>query len=322
MTPSASVNRWVASMVLVILALSASVGLAETAAPSEGGGQESSAAPAITIVAPEPGCVARVGDVLEIMLVLREGLDVAAVAVLCDSRGVGMLQEAPYALKWNTADIPAGDHVLRAFAYLKSGEKIAAEPVVLTLTVAEAPQASPATASEQEPVVLREGTPVLLRTEEKMVSGRVAEGSAARFRVVRDILGPGGQVLIGYGDLAQGRVTRSRRRGMFGKAGQLEFTVDSVTAVDGTIVPLRASEEMGGKDNKGAVIASALLLTVLTIFVHGKDVELPAGTEFTAYVDHDTAIGSPLPPRVPGTVTGIGALIRPSGEATESVVIS
>ena len=322
MTRSVRTTRWVVVMVLVTAALSATVGLAETTAPSEDSAQESSEAPAIAIVAPETGCIARVGDVLDVMLILSEGLDVSAVAVLCDSRGVGMLQEAPYAVKWDTADIPPGDHVLRAFAYLKSGEKLAAEPVVLTLTVAEASQASPASASEREPVVLREGTPILLHTEEKMVSGRTAEGSAARFRVARDIVGPGRQVLIGYGDLAQGRVTRSRRRGMFGKAGQLEFTVDSVTAVDGTTVPLRASEEMGGKDNTGTVIASALLLTVLAIFVHGKDVDLPAGTEFTAYVDHDTAIGSPLPPRAPGAGTGTGALVQPFDEPAESVVIS
>lgn len=145
---------------------------------------------------------------------------------------------------------------------------------------------------------------MLLQTTEKMVSGRVAEGSTVRYRVARDIVGPGGNILIAYGSFAQGRVTRSRPRGMFGKAGQLEFTVDTVGAVDGTAVPLRAQQEVAGKGNKNEVIISTLLLSVLAVFVHGRDVEVRAGTEITAYVDHDTVIQHPQPAAESGVVRG------------------
>ncbi len=276
---------------------------------------ESAAAPPAVIIAPEDGCVATVGDLLQVMLVVSADLDVSAVAVLCDSLGVGMLREPPYVLEWDTSSFQPGEHVLRATVYLKSGEKVSAEPVVVSLT-GRARKAAPApdtAAPTPPPVVLKERTPILLQTEEKLLSGHTKEGSAIRLKVVRDITGPSGVVLIEYAATAHGTVTRSRRRGAFGKAGQLEFTVDSVTAVDGTTIPLRASEEMAGKDNKGVVIASALLLTVFSVFVHGKDVEVPVGTEFVAYVDHDTEIGTPLPPRAPG---------ESRGEPVETVTIT
>jgi hypothetical protein len=267
----------------------------------------------IVIVAPETGCIASVGDVLDVMVIVREGLEVASVAVLCDSRGAGMAQSAPYTVKWNTSDLEPGEHVLRAFAYLKSGDKVGAAPVVVSLIERRDKPATGAAASALTPVVLKEGSPVLLHTSDKMVSGQVAEGAAVRFKVARDVLGPEGKVLIAYSGHAQGRVTRSRRRGMFGKAGQLEFNVETATAVDGTTVPLRATQQMAGKDNKGTVIATALLLTVFTVFVNGKDVELPAGSEIAAYVDHDTEI------RVPELAATVGVA---RGEPMESVVIT
>ena len=279
-----------------------------------GEGGQSQQGPAVTIVAPESGCVANVGDVLDVLLVVRPDLDVVSVAVLCDARGVGMQQQLPYALKWDTSGFDPGEHVLRAFAYLKSGDKVGAAPVVVTLAQPSEPRT---VETGPRPAVLKEGTPVLLQTDEKMVSGQVPEGGAVRYKVVRDAVGTDGQLLAAYGGFAQGHVTRSRKRGMFGKAGQLEFTVDSLTAVDGTLVPLRASQQMGGKDNKSVVIISTLLLSVFSVFVHGKDVELPAGTEIVAYVDHDTEIRSPSQGPSGGAIRGEPEESATIGKPTE-----
>jgi len=297
--------RWPAvALVLMLCAGVTSVASGQT--PENAG----STSPPVSIVAPEPGCVATVGDVLNVLLVVRDDLEVASVAVLCDAKGIGMLQAPPYALKWETTGGEPGEHVLRAFAYLKSGEKVGAIPVMVTLIQ---PKEVLPTRTAPESEVLKEGTPVLLQTQEKMVSGLTPENAPVRYKVARDVTDSDALLLVEYGSFAQGRVTRSRRRGMLGKAGQLEFTVDTVAAVDGTTVPLRSSQQMAGKDNKGAVIASALLLTVFAIFVNGKDVELPAGTEVMAYVDHDTEVARPT--RAPQ-----GAPLR--GEPTESVRIA
>lgn len=271
----------------------------------------------VRIIAPEPGCTATVGDELAVLVFVSPELDVSSLAVMCDSRGVGMTDTSPYTVTWDTSDFQPGDHTLRAFAYLTSGERVGAQPVSVTLYAPALPDAQILPAAEAPPTVkpatLKEGTPVLLATTAKMVSGRVAEGSTVRYKVLRDVPGPDGNIVIPYGGFAQGRVTRSRRRGMFGKAGQLEFTVDSVQAVDGTTVPLRAQQEAAGKGNKNEVIVSTLLLSVLAVFVHGRDVDIPEGTEITAYVDHDTAIASPQAPTSEGVIRG---------EPLESVSIS
>jgi hypothetical protein len=304
-----SKGKWAVVMVAVCLVAVVAVGSSAVAESTEGSAEPAQPAP-ITIVAPEAGCVANVGDVLDVLLVVRDGLEVASVAVLCDARGVGMLQSPPYTFKWDTRGLEPGEHIVRAFVYLKSGEKLGAVPIVVTLTQSQKPEPVKAAVTA---AVLKEGTLILLQTQEKMVSGQVAEGAPVRYKIARDVVGPGGKLLVAYGDFAEGRVTRSRRRGMFGKAGQLEFTVDSATAVDGTRVPLRSSQQMAGKDNKGTVIATALLLSVFTVFIHGKDVELPAGTELAAYVDHDTGIGAPQD-------APAGGVLR--GEPEETVAIS
>lgn len=141
-----------------------------------------------------------------------------------------------------------------------------------------------------EPVKLAEKTPIRLKTLNKMTSGKVKVGEAVPYEMLEDVKDKSGRILIAYGAKGLGKVTVSKKRGMLGKQGKLEFTVESVQAVDGTGVPLRASMESSGKSNKGTVIAAALLLTVLAVFVQGKDVTIKEGTEIMAYVDHDTMI--------------------------------
>jgi hypothetical protein len=141
-----------------------------------------------------------------------------------------------------------------------------------------------------EPVKLAEGTVINLKLLEEMRSGKTPKGSSVKMEVAKDITGPGGVVLISKGSKATGTVTYSKKRGMLGKNGKLEFTVDATTSVDGKQIPLRATLENSGKSNKGAVIASALLLSLAAVFVHGRDVTLKAGTEITAYVDKETLV--------------------------------
>jgi len=250
--------------------------------------------PAVQIAAPEAGTEVQAGAVLPIIVVTASRSDIANVVVMADSIGIGVSQTPPYTFDWNTAGVEPGKHLLRAVAYLSSGEKIESSPVAVFIR-AHGAQTASRTAAGPSPsafgaMTLEEGTPVLLQTTEKMVSGRVAEGATVKYRVARDVLGANGAVLIPYDGHAVGKVTRSRRRGMFGKAGQLEFTVESVSAADGTLVPLRAQEMTAGKSNKNEVIVATLLLSVFAVFVHGRDVEIPEGTEITAYVDHDTIV--------------------------------
>ena len=148
-------------------------------------------------------------------------------------------------------------------------------------------------------VVLKDGTPVLLSTREKMVSGETPEGAPVEYRVERDVLGPRGEILIPAGAKAFGKVTKSEGSGFFGRSGALNLSLETVLAADGTSVPIRALRAATADDSETGVIVGAVLLSVFFVFMEGDDVEIPAGTVFSAFVSHDVPIARPLPAKVP-----------------------
>ncbi len=249
--------------------------------------------PPIQVIAPEGNCIANVGEKLEIMIVAQEGLDIVSISALCDAKGIGMTQTKPYTIKWDTSNYSPGDYTIRVFAYLKSGEKLSAKPVVVSLVASKASSVTTTISS----AIVKEGTPVMLQTTEKMVSGATTKGSAVRYKVIRDVVGSEGQVLIPYGASAYGKVITSTPRGMFGRAGKIEFNIESVQGAGETLIPLRASQDATGASNGGAVVMTTLFLSVLGVFINGRDAVIPEGTMITAFVDHDTPIARPLPPQ-------------------------
>ena len=255
--------------------------------------------PLFSIVAPEKDCSVTAGEPLSIMVVTNlENL--LSVSIMCDDRGVALLDKAPYSASLVTDSLLAGQHVVRAIAYLRNGDKISAIPV--PITVIAKPEVKPLFLIDPElatpirpavePVVLKDGTPVMLKTLKEMTSGDIPVGSTVEYVVMRDVVGPGNKVLINRGSRAYGKVIQSRKRGMLGKSGKLEFTVENVAAVDGTNVPLRGSEKSTGRNNAGAVVATVLLLSIFCLFINGRDVTIPPGTEIAAYIDQDITINA------------------------------
>ncbi|HEY3418651.1 MAG TPA: CsgG/HfaB family protein [Armatimonadota bacterium] len=141
-----------------------------------------------------------------------------------------------------------------------------------------------------EPVKLAEATSVKVRLLKTMKSGKALVGELVSYELLADVVGVNGQVLIAKGASASGRVTESKRKGMFGKSGKLEFTIENVTAVDGTSVPLRAVEKATGKSYTNYSVVAGLLLLWPALFVHGEDITVKEGTEYPAYVDGDVMI--------------------------------
>lgn len=148
------------------------------------------------------------------------------------------------------------------------------------------------------PVRVEDGTMVEVQLLQTLKSGKDKRDALVRYVVTRDVV-IGGQLVIEKGARATGKVTESKKAGMFGKAGKLEFTIESVEAVDGSQVRLRAEAGQEGRSNLTAVIAGAILLSVFMVFVKGKNVTFKQGTEFVAYTDGNfpvqgTAVQRPL----------------------------
>ena len=162
------------------------------------------------------------------------------------------------------------------------------------------PAAQQSAAAAAGKVVLPERTEVRLRLNTELKSGANKEGEEVPFVVDSDVYGPGHVLMIMQGTAAYGKVTQSSRRGMFGKAGKLNFTCDYILTPDGTHIPLR-SDPLGqnGHSNTGAMIATTLLFSVAGVFINGKDVTVHKGQVFTMYINENTPV---TPPAVAGPV--------------------
>jgi hypothetical protein len=82
-----------------------------------------------------------------------------------------------------------------------------------------------------------------------------------------------------------------------GRAGKLNVNIDDVRLTDGEKAPLRAVKESKGGIHTGAMtgamVATAIIFfpaAPLFLFMKGKDVTIPKGTEITAYVDGDISL--------------------------------
>lgn len=150
--------------------------------------------------------------------------------------------------------------------------------------------------SRAVPFVLHDGTPVRLRTTRLLSSKDAKTGETVDFEVLEDVK-VNGIVVIPRESFALGTVTQAKPNGRLGKGGKLDMTIDSVRIVSGEKVPLRAVKEIRG-DNRtgtmtGALVASGLLFfpaAPIFLFIKGKNITIPKGTEFTAYVTGDVAL--------------------------------
>jgi len=93
------------------------------------------------------------------------------------------------------------------------------------------------------------------------------------------------------GGLAWATITDAEPKRRMGRGGKLDVNIDSLRLKDGEKIPLRAVKETKGGGHTGAMtgamVGTALVFfpaAPLFLFMHGKDINIPEGTEITAYV--------------------------------------
>jgi hypothetical protein len=120
------------------------------------------------------------------------------------------------------------------------------------------------------------------------------------FRVVNPIM-VNGITVIEKGATATGRIEKSKRGGHFGKAGLLLWTMETVTAVDGSQISLRTNSVRLRGDSKGAKVATQMIITgallwpiapvtLLHGFKRGKDAFIPAGKRYEVFIDGQPSV--------------------------------
>jgi hypothetical protein len=123
------------------------------------------------------------------------------------------------------------------------------------------------------------------------------------FRVVNPVK-IDGVTVIEQRATATGRIDKAKRGGHWGKAGLFVWTMQTVTAVDGSQVPVRAVSVRLRGDSKGAKVATQMIITgalmpliapvaLLHGFKRGKDAFIPAGKRYSVFVETSAPVKPP-----------------------------
>ncbi len=143
---------------------------------------------------------------------------------------------------------------------------------------------------------LEDGTPVKIRTARTISSADAHTGDTVDFEVLEDVFAKD-TLVIAKGGIAWGTVTDAQPKRRMARGGKLDVNIDSVRLVDGEKVPLRAVKDVKGGGHTGAMTGAMVGTAIvffpaapLFLFMHGKDITIPKGTEITAYINGDTRL--------------------------------
>jgi hypothetical protein len=163
---------------------------------------------------------------------------------------------------------------------------------------------------------LLDGTPVKLRLSQTISSADTKVGQEIPFEVVEDI-SVDQVVVLPKGATAIANVTTAEHKKSMGRAGKLDISISYARLKDQEKVALRATQENKGGGHvgamTGAIVATSIIFfpaAPLFLFIHGKDITIPQGTEITAFVEGDMhlnmanfGVAPPEPTTAPVTIT-------------------
>jgi len=195
--------------------------------------------------------------------------------------------------------------VATTFGQTPTPDARAAKIVQPTQTM-ETSEPAPALSQTQTPaqdktaaIKIPDGTPIEIEAPYTLSSMDFKPEDKISFRVV-DAIKLDGVTVVEQGATATGIVLKSKRGGHWGKAGLFVWTMQSVTAIDGSQVPVRATSVRLRGDSKGAKVATAMIITgalmpliapvaLLHGFKRGENAYIPAGKRYTIFVDQHPA---------------------------------
>jgi hypothetical protein len=164
--------------------------------------------------------------------------------------------------------------------------------------------AKPAAPSEN--ILVPAGAEVMILTKTDLYSNTVFVGDRLTFEVARDVI-IDGRVVIAKGAPVEAVVTWAIPRRSFGRGGKLGISVDTVTAVDGQKIKLRATLNAQGDGRTGKAVIPIILGGLVgggvggVVFgseQKGGNARIKAGTEIKAETVEEKAVsvGAGRPP--------------------------
>ena len=178
------------------------------------------------------------------------------------------------------------------------------------------PAEKPVNSSLKQPLAfgLEDGTPVRMRLTRNLSSADATTGDRVDFEVLDDVKIKD-VVVIPRGGTALGTVTEAQHKRRMARGGKLNVNIDDVRLADGERVPLRAVKEVSGGGHTGGMVGGMVVTGIVFfpaapffLFMHGKDITIPKGTEITAYINGDTPLEpkrfAPEPTKPEGDASG------------------
>lgn len=154
-------------------------------------------------------------------------------------------------------------------------------------------------------VTIPKDTLIKIRLVTPLSSQTSQVGEVVKYQAAEDVI-YNGKLIIAAGALGEGHVVEVKQARNFGRNGQLNVDLQNIQTFDGTVIPTmigdKAREELRRLGMAaGASLAGMAILGPIGIiggaFVHGQNVNLPAGTELyiqTKAPEHIYAIQTSL----------------------------
>jgi len=192
-----------------------------------------------------------------------------------------------------------------------------------TKQATQTPSPTPRTALE---FGLSEDTPVRIKLTRTMSSADAKVDEKVDFEVLEDVKVKD-VVVIQHGAMALATVTKAQPKRSMGRSGKLDINIDYVQLTDGEKVPLRATKGGSGGSHTGAMtgamVATGILFfpaAPLFLFMKGKNITIPQGTEVTAYIAADTPLDLAKFSQAASSIPA-GPAATDSSDSTSSVTI-
>jgi len=163
--------------------------------------------------------------------------------------------------------------------------------------------------------VLEEETPVRLRLNRTISSADAHVGDTTDFEVLDDIT-VNKVLVIPKGGLAFATVTEAQAKRRMARGGKLDINIDYVKLVSGDKAALRAVKDVKGGGHTGGMVGGMVATSIIFfpaapffLFMHGKDISIPKGTEITAYVNGDLKLDlAKFQPTAPAQIAMAGSI--------------
>jgi hypothetical protein len=141
-----------------------------------------------------------------------------------------------------------------------------------------------------EDILVPAGAEVMVLTKTDIHSNTVVVGERLTLEVARDVT-VNGRVVIAKGAPVEAVVTLAIPRKSFGRGGKLDISVETVTAVDGQQIKLRAALNEKGKGRAGNSVIGAILVGPFGAGAEkGANARIKAGTEIKAKTAEEKAV--------------------------------